>query len=423
MTARYDLDRELFRWLEAERPTVEPSALLDAVLVEVDGTRRRPGWLVADRWTWRHSDRVRVMMRTLVVTAVVGLLVALLASVVLLLGSPRPAPPNGPTTAGLIAFDTAEGIVVQHADATGRRVIVPADGQSISPTWSRDGLHLVYWHRPGTFGSWSLVAINPDGSGRFVITDRVTLKEQEESLNQPSNLSWSPDSRRIAFAGDVDGGSAIFVAVLGQPGVTQITDARLRAIDPAWSPDGSLIAFQSAESETLHVVSPDGSGERQLSPLQYTFLWPEWSPDGMFIATTAWVQGPDGPDDGQSDIFVVPVSGGPAKNVSRDLSPEFSPTWSPDGTRLAWARQPLDGSANAYVVVAKPDGPNVVEIRIDADLAPPTWAPDGTRVYSYIQGSDGKFHEIVVIDPEGIAPTVRLPADGNIGNGNWQRLP
>jgi hypothetical protein len=56
-------------------------------------------------------------------------------------------------------------------------------------------------------------------------------------------------------------------------------------------------------------------------------------------------------------------------------------------------------------------------------LAPPVWSPDGTRIFSYVQGQNGTFNELIVIDPAGIAPLVRLPAEGNIGNGNWQRLP
>ncbi len=75
------------------------------------------------------------------------------------------------------------------------------------------------------------------------------------------------------------------------------------------------------------------------------------------------------------------------------------------------------------MVVADPDGPNLTEMRVDADLAPPVWSPDGTRVYSYVQAPDGTFAELVILDPEGVAPVVRLPATGNIGNGNWQRLP
>jgi Tol biopolymer transport system component len=423
MTARYDIDRQVSSWLASERRNAAPEGLLEATVREIGATRRRPGWRIPDRYSWRHSAQLWKAARALILVSVLAVLVLLAMAFVALVGSARPAPPFGLTRAGLIAFDTADGIVVDRADGTDRHVVVKPDGESVSPTWSRDGLHLAYWHRPGTFGSWSLVVVDPDGSEASVLAESVTLREREASLSQPSNISWSPDSRRVAFASDVGDNHGIFVATLGRTRPTLITDPSLGGIDPAWNPDGSVIAFQSEATETLHVVAPDGTGEHQLAALPHTFLWPDWSPDGASIATVAWVDGPKGPDDGQSDVFVVSANGAVVDNISRDPSEEYSPTWSPDGSRLAWARVPKDGSARAFIVVSSPDGPNVVEIRINADLAPPVWAPDGTRIYSYVQGSDGKFHEVVVIDPEGVVPVVRLPAEGNTGNGNWQRLP
>ena len=51
------------------------------------------------------------------------------------------------------------------------------------------------------------------------------------------------------------------------------------------------------------------------------------------------------------------------------------------------------------------------------------WSPDGTRLYSYVSDDSGAFYQLLVLDPEGEAPAVRIPADGNVGNGSWQRLP
>lgn len=424
MTGRYDIDRQVSSWLVSERPPASPDGLLEAVVREVGATPRRPGWRIADRWTWQHSARLRVAARTLILVAVVTALALVALWIVAAVGSPRPAPPFGLTRAGFIAFDTAEGIVVDRADGTDRRVIVKSNGTSISPTWSRDGLHLAYWHRPGASGPWSLMVVNPDGAESTLLADGVKLREREEALNQPSNIAWSPDSRRIAFAGDVEGGGhGIFVATIGRTGATLITDPALKAIDPAWRPDGSIIAFQSQQTETLHVVAPDGTGEHQLASLPHTGLWPDWSPDGSVVATMAYVTNREDPASGQTEVFTVSADGAVITNISRDPAGDFSPSWSPDGSQLAWARIPEDESARAFVVVAQLDGPNVVEIRIDADLAPPVWSPDGTRIFSYVQSPDGTFHQLVVIDPGGIAPVVRLPAEGNIGNGNWQRLP
>jgi Tol biopolymer transport system component len=201
-----------------------------------------------------------------------------------------------------------------------------------------------------------------------------------------------------------------------QGGAVRVTDPVLEGIDPAWSPDGSTIAFISEATGTLRVVAPDGTGERRLGDLGQTLLWPDWSPDGKLVAVSAVV-------DDQIDIFTVTADGSTVTNISHDPSNEFSPSWSPDGTRLAWARAPADESARAWIVVANRDGTRLVELRVPADLAPPTWSPDGTRLFSYVMDDAGAFHQILVLDPEGAAPPVRIVAEGNVGNGSWQRLP
>jgi hypothetical protein len=295
MSTRFDVDRQVTSWLVSERPSGVPEGLFEAVVAGVESTPRRPGWRIADRWTWRHEARLRVAARVAVLVAVLAALVILAIWVVAFVGSPRPAPPFGLARAGYIAFDTADGIVVDTADGRSRKVIVAPNGQSISPTWSRDGLHLAYWHRPGTSGAWSLLVVEPDGTGSSVVADGITLREREEILAQPSNIAWSPDSRQIAYAADVGEGTGIFVATLGRTGAVRITDPSLKAIDPAWKPDGSVIAFQSYQTSTLHVVAPDGSDERRLATLQDTDLWPDWAPDGSSIATMAWVEDPNDP--------------------------------------------------------------------------------------------------------------------------------
>jgi TolB protein len=347
--------------------------------------------------------------------AMLLLIVLAIVAAAILIGSRRPAPPYGLTTPGYITVDAADGIVVAHIDGSERRVLVPHDGQAVSPTWSRDGLHLAFWHRTGADETWSLAVVDEQGHDRMILVDGITLRSREESLDQPSNISWSPDSRRLAFAADTPDGSAIFVADR-QGGATRITDPALKGIDPAWSPDGSAIAFISEATGTLRAVAPDGTGEHRLWDLGEAFLWPDWSPDGTLVAVSAVV-------DDQVDVFTVAADGSTVTNVSHDPSNEFSPSWSPDGTRLAWARAPADESARAWIVVSSRDGARLVELRVPADLAPPTWSPDGTRLFSYVMDDAGAFHQILVLDPEGVAPPVRIEAEGNVGNGSWQRLP
>ena len=313
MTARADFDRQLTTWLVDERPTMAPEGLLDEVIDRVAATPRRPGWQVADRWFWtRAASRAATVIRASLVAAVVVLLLLAIIAAVILVGSPRPAPPFGLTTAGLIAFDAAEGVVVSRADGSDRRVVSGGAGQAASPTWSRDGLHLAFWQhdRPGT--PWNLVVFDPGRDSFQTLATNVTLRGREAVFGWPSNIAWSPDSRRIAFAGDVDQWtSGIYVSELGSAGATLIADPALNAIDPAWAPDGAEIAYQSGRDFTLHLVAPDGSGDHALRQPQRSELWPDWSPDGTRIATMAWV----GP---QYDIYVVSRNGSIARNVSRN---------------------------------------------------------------------------------------------------------
>ena len=416
MTAQFDIDRRLSDWLQAERPSVAPEHILERVRSETLTTPRRAGWRIADRWTWRRGAAIRATARVLVVVAVIASLVALTIVGASLLGPRKPAPPFGLTSAGLIAVDTKDGIVVTRTDGSGRSLITNGDGVDVSPTWSRDGLHLAFWHRDASAARWTLVVIDADGANRAVLADGVRLRAREDILNQPSNLSWSPDSQQIAYAADVDAGSSIFIATLGKTGATQITDPALKALDPAWSPRGEVIAFQSDASATLHVVGVDGAGEHRLSSLTQTAWWPDWAPDGSRLAVAA-------ANGGSTDIWTVSADGAELHDISNDPNLEISPSWSPDGERVAWARALEGPSSRAWIAVADLAAPTVIEIHVEVDFAPPVWSPDGLRLFSYAPATGGRFKELLVLDPSGVAPVIRLPADGNVGNGNWQRLP
>ncbi len=104
------------------------------------------------------------------------------------------------------------------------------------------------------------------------------------------NPAWSPDGTRIAFMvrGNDRGGGPIFVMNADGSGVTRLTNSRwgLASFAPLWSPDGTRIAFVTygGNGSEIHVVNADGSGETQLTDNTASDLWPVWSPDGSRIA-------------------------------------------------------------------------------------------------------------------------------------------
>src|SRR6185436_6489451 len=106
--------------------------------------------------------------------------------------------------------------------------------------------------------------------------------------------------------------------------------------DPAWSPDGTRLAF--VEAGQLVTVAPDGTGRVQLTNDGRTYAAPNWSPDGRTIVYAA-----------QSDpnldptIELLAAGGGtPTRLATARRSVLFAgpgfvqPTWSPDGSKIAF---------------------------------------------------------------------------------------
>ena len=95
---------------------------------------------------------------------------------------------------------------------------------------------------------------------------------------------------------------------------------------PAWSPDGSRIAFQSAESvdnSEILIINTDGSNLVNLTRTpDIVELDPTWSPDGTRIAFTSW-------RDGNAEIYVMNADGSGVKRLTTNPAWEGHPSWSP----------------------------------------------------------------------------------------------
>ncbi|HEY6569792.1 MAG TPA: hypothetical protein VIZ22_05850, partial [Candidatus Limnocylindrales bacterium] len=202
MTAHDDFDRQLTGWFEATAPGHEPEHLLGTVLARSSQTRRRPAWLIPERWTSMSAISTaavgpRFNWRLLVLVAL--LLVALIVGGVLVAGggSRRVPPPFGPAGNGDIAYVTDGQLWIAAADGSGARAITSGDGIKGIPTWSRDGSRIAYlvYVSPVSTMPASLFVANPDGQAPTAIV---------EGADYLQYFSWSPDGRTIAFSRWID---------------------------------------------------------------------------------------------------------------------------------------------------------------------------------------------------------------------------
>ncbi|MFC1937556.1 hypothetical protein ACFLWY_03235 [Chloroflexota bacterium] len=194
------------------------------------------------------------------------------------------------------------------------------------PVWSPDGKKIAFTH-----GYGGVYITDADGSNTVCPT----------GWGHGYNLSWSPDGKKIAC----DDGWGIWVGEVGSERASNLTSNReYRDGYPAWSPDGSKIAFASMRDGhyEIYLMDADGGNQARLTdlanvedikegnkaPLPDTGC-PSWSPDGKRIAfVPLWSS--------MSSIYTIDADG---SNQTRFFAPEkyfmcVLPSWSPDGQKI-----------------------------------------------------------------------------------------
>jgi Tol biopolymer transport system component len=257
--------------------------------------------------------------------AYVGL-IAVLGSV---LGAP-PASATFPGSNGKIAYGAykrgPDQIGVIEADGSGRTLLTSTPNASnTDPAWSADGSKIAFGSKGLRENDLpKLRTMNADGTGRTRI---VTLSRKFFYVNHPS---WSPDGGKIAFCGysAFGGDSKVFTVNTDGTGLDRLTPNGDSDCDPDWSPDGTTIAFSAPGM--IATMDADGSN-RQFLGVGFA---PSWSPDGGQLVFVRLVTADQVPD-----VFVMNADGTGVTAVTETPNRwETSPTFSPDGTKIAFIR-------------------------------------------------------------------------------------
>ncbi|HEY3542301.1 MAG TPA: choice-of-anchor Q domain-containing protein [Gaiellaceae bacterium] len=204
-----------------------------------------------------------------------------------------------------------------------------------------------------------------NSSGHFEIWSANAFGGLQVQLTHGSTSSAepapSPDGTRVAFS------SGLGIETMSAEG-TNVVDTGLQGGHPSWSPDGSRLVYTHYDTvnhriDGLNIAAADGSndlpllrgGVDDLDP----FIDPTWSPDGSQIAFTFLDT-----TSGHYDIGVIGADGLGLLDVTNTATEdEHSPAWSPDGTRLAYIQGPFFGGiTKGDVHVVEADGTNDVAL-------------------------------------------------------------
>ena len=219
----------------------------------------------------------------------------------------------------------------------------------------------------------------------------------------------SPDARQIAF---VTLGDLWVMPIDGRP--QRLTDDPFVEMDPAWSRDGTQLAFSSDRAGTMDLWLRDiGAGlERRLTDLPTAETAAAWSPDGRRIAFK----------DNTGAFHTVTVEAGNVAPAHDPLARSGYPTWEPDGRVLAttvlqpYSSRYREGTSQILLFSMRqgedPDRMVVPAIHRSVgkrETDGPVWSPDGTMM-AFVM--DGTLH-VLPVGPSGepLGPPRRLTRD------------
>ncbi len=206
---------------------------------------------------------------------------------------------------------------------------------------------------------------------------RVTVDEGTSMA-----VAVSPDGKSLAM--DLQGSIWVLPAAGGE--AHRITDVFNDARQPVWTPDGKSIVFFAYRDGGYHLwsVSPDGSGQRQLTRGMFDEREPAVSHDGTHIAFSSDRGNPLGSD---YNIFVLDLRDGAIRQLSHDPAEDSMPSWSPDDRQIAFASTRDNGHGVWVVDVAGGPERRMTETAVRIDAA--AWAPGGEIIAHGVDGPRG----------------------------------
>jgi len=222
----------------------------------------------------------------------------------------------------------------------------------------------------------------------------------------------------MVYISVVAGREQLFISKIDGKDAWQLTTDSVDHEDPAWSPDGTEVAFVSltATTEQIALIPATGGSIRLVTPATERAIHPNWAPDGRHLAycTDDDLKPPKKND---AAIRVIDLQDSSIRELISGGVNTY-PAWSPDGKHLAFRR--MLGESNSEVFLADSDGTHIRNLTDNPAFDGwPAWSPDGNRL-AFASNRDGDY-QIYVMRMDGTDVRLVAPSTGRGTAPKWTR--
>lgn len=295
-------------------------------------------------------------------------------------------------------------------------------------------------------------ATPPGRNGRIAYmlkdaTDHWQVWVASSRLTHPKKLTagaadsgwavWSPDRKTLLFdsnrtdpnPNDANVVNDVFSIRPDGSEATMLTDSKGLSGEPAWSPDGTLIAMQADRGDPVHgegiyVMSADGTNLRRVTvpPSGFADGKPRFSPDGKLLVFTRW-RGEGLAE--KAAVFTTSLDGTHRRQLSRFAIHADDLDWSPDGKHIVFDGYPTPGGYG-HIYVIDSDGRHLRNLTPGkTGSADPVWAPDGKTILfldNRVVSGRGRTG-LATMKPDGSARRFVSPRNAELHQADWESVP